>query len=326
MKTKISALGRKRPISASLLCVLTIGLMAMAAPAAQGATQVGQLMPSGAKWLGCLPELNVVQAGVGSGNSYQLPSTGVITRWKFQGVATSSGTASLQVWRRVQNSTFQLVGSSDPEVMKKGLNVFPTQIPAKQGDYLGLHIFTELDACAFNRGEGNKPLGVFGPNPSPRGRLTFERNDSARLNVQAVLEPDTDCDGLGDETQDKAISGGCLPPSAARLVSHKGRGHRGKISLKISCPVLGGNCLSNKLVLRSKKKIDLAGGRPSRLVVGRAKFSLTAGSSKRIRIRLSRKAQRVLSTARLIKAKATIEAKSPIAQPRLSHSTVKIRG
>lgn len=326
MKTNDYALGRKRPISAPLFCVLIIGLMAVAASAAQGATTVGQLMPSGAKWLGCLPELNAVQTDVGSGNSYQLPSTGVITRWKFQGVSTSSVSASLQVWRRVQKNIFQLVGSSEPETVKNGLNNFPTDISAQEGDYLGIHTFAELDACAFNRGAGNKPLGVFGPNPSPGGRLEFERSDSARLNLQATLEPDADCDGLGDNTQDKALSGGCLPPSAARLVSHKGRMRSGKIALKILCPTLGGNCAKNKLILRSRKKISVAGRRPSRIVVGRAKFSLTAGSTKKIRVKLTPKAKRALKTAVPIKAKARIEAASAAAQPRVSHSAVKIRG
>ena len=324
MMTKVFA--PKRSISISLLCLIVAALTAAAAPAAEGAVQVGQLMPSGSKELACLPELNAVQTAVGSGASYQLPSNGVITHWKFLGVSASTSSVSLQVWRRAQGNTFQLVGSSEPRSIKKGVNTFTTDIAAQDGDYIGLHTFAELDACAFNRGGGNKPLGASGPNPSPGERLDFERSDSARLNIQATLEPDADCDGLGDESQDKALSGGCLPPAAARLVSHKARMQHGKAKLKISCPTVGGNCAGNKLVLRSKKKISIGGRPAAKIVVGRARFSMTAGSTRKIKVKLTKKAKSALKAAIPIKAKATIEASSPTAVPRTSKSAVKLRG
>ena len=323
---KTNALAPKRSMSVSLLCLIVIALTATAAPAAEGAVQVGQLMPSGSKQLACLPELNTVQTAVGSGASYQLPSTGVITHWKFLGVTASTSSISLQVWRRTEGNTFQLVGSSEPRSIKKGVNTFTADIAAQEGDFIGFHTFGEIDACAFNRGGGNKPLGASGPNPSPGQQLDFERSDSARLNIQATLEPDADCDGLGDESQDKSISGGCLPPAAAKLLSHKARMQHGKAKLKVSCLTLGGNCAGNMLVLRSKKKISIGGKPAAKIVVGRARFSMTAGMTKKIKVKLTKKARMALKAAIPIKAKATIEASSPTAVPRTSKSAVKIRG
>jgi hypothetical protein len=306
-----------------------LGLSLTATSSVHGAaqiTQIGQLAPPGATLVSCQSDLNAIQTRVGSESSYQLPSAGVITSWQVRGFTSSPATASLGVWNRVLGNTFQLVGKSDPEAFDAGKNNFKTGISAGAGDFLGIHTNAEIDGCAFNRGKGNIPLGVFGPNPSIGDTLDFERTDSARLNISATLEPDADCDGLGDVSQDQVVSGKCLPPSVATLVSRKVRMRRGKVLLKVSCSLHGGDCRDNTLKLRSIRKVKVtANGPPKRLVVGKASFSLVAGSTSRIRVRISPKAKLALNTISPLKSRATIKAKSPIAQPKLSQRNLKIR-
>jgi hypothetical protein len=199
-----------------------------AAVPAYGESQLGQLPnfdPNG----DCAPGSHMVQSALSSGTPYRVPSGGgVITSWRIRAHDTSPGSVRLQVWRPVGGTSFTLVGRSSLEAPTAGVvNQFVTRIAVGSGDLLGRRnelgptgglplgcsftgVFTPLgDANGFN-------LESATPDPAPgetRGLGAFTAG--SRTNIAAVLEPDADCDGFGDETQDGTIDpNGCdsTPP------------------------------------------------------------------------------------------------------------------
>jgi hypothetical protein len=152
-----------------------------------------------------------------AGNPLSLtaPSAGVITKWKSNLVpAPVSIPLTLKVLRQNGPNTVQLIGESSGNITG-GSNAFDTRIPVQAGDRLGLF--------------GSSPFGViFCESPGPENTIggfpgggggvgstnTFVQiSAEARFPVSAVLEPDADNDGFGDETQDKC------PQSAAAQVA-----------------------------------------------------------------------------------------------------------
>jgi hypothetical protein len=155
---------------------------------------------------------NTVQVGVAAGhNSFAAPSGGVITSWSHNARSTSDGTVlKLKVYR-AQGSSFLAVGESEfQDVSDAGPRTFATRVVVAAGDVLGLGLGANADT---------HPASCFQPNGTTgddyRNRVgdlvtgtagTFPGGPfQVRANVAAQLEPDRDCDGLGDESQDPAV-------------------------------------------------------------------------------------------------------------------------
>ncbi|HYI36029.1 MAG TPA: hypothetical protein VEX39_05470 [Thermoleophilaceae bacterium] len=202
----------RRGLAWSLLS-LAAGLAA--ASPAQGAVTVGETATS-------LNEAcdgannNTVQLAVAPGhNSFAAPSAGVITSWSHNARSTSDGTVlKLKVYRAQAGGNFLAVGQSDfRDVSDAGPRTFPTRIAVAAGDMLGL---------GLGANAATHPASCFQPNGQAgdvyRNRVgdlvtgtvgTFPGGPfNVRANVSARLEPDRDCDGLGDESQDTA-GGAC---------------------------------------------------------------------------------------------------------------------
>lgn len=121
----------------------------------------------------------------------------------------------LKVYRPTGNaSQFQAVGESSVDQVASGPNIFETRIPVQTGDHLGLFGSSSIGTlyCA-EEPETENPgnvMGFFSGNPSPGSTATLLGAESELLvPAAAVIEPDADNDGFGDETQDKC------PQSAA---------------------------------------------------------------------------------------------------------------
>lgn len=139
------------------------------------------------------------------------PSSGVITRWKVNlvpevpfGIPTQ-----LKVYRPTGNaSQFQVVGESLSQNVISGTNTFETRIPVQAGDHLGLFGSSEIGTlfCA-EEPEAENPGNVMGffPGNPPTGSTATLLAAEPELLVPAiaVVEPDADHDGYGDETQDQ---------------------------------------------------------------------------------------------------------------------------
>jgi Ca2+-binding RTX toxin-like protein len=207
------ALLRSVALSVSLA---TLSLIATA-PSAGAAVTIGQTATSN---VSCSGLVDLVQPTVTSGNSYVVPATvatGTITSWSAQANA-GGGMLAMKVYRPLGGSSYMVVGHDGPRALNGGeLNTFPASVAVKAGDVLGNSTPSDPGgpACLFSvpgemhlEGLGNLPEG---------GHGDFATFAGARLNVSAVVEPDCDNDGLGDETQDTNLSScapGTIPPPA----------------------------------------------------------------------------------------------------------------
>ncbi len=199
--------------SAVLLCLgAVVGSWSLAPTSAGAATQLGQLAPSPTN---CPGDTDYVQVSANSGTPYEVPSAGVITSWSHQARPTPASSGRLQVWRPAGGTSFTLVGRSELMPFTAGVvNQFAIRIPVRPGDLLGFRVGPGATgaACEFPGGAG---LGTAGrdaagsSDPAP-GETRDLPTSPSLLNVAAILEPDCDADGFGDETQDPSVD--CAAP------------------------------------------------------------------------------------------------------------------
>ena len=160
----------------------------------------------------------MVQLADAPGNPLPLtaPTAGVVTKWKVTRGFTPIETLEdkLKVYRATGSANqFEVVGESPLEVIDEGPNSFDAQIPVQAGDRFGLYgtspsggIFCETESSQDVLGQsvGDSPLG---------STQDFKEVPNKRVAVSALVEPDVDRDGWGDETQDK-----CPRSAAIQLV------------------------------------------------------------------------------------------------------------
>jgi hypothetical protein len=196
----------------TLLAVGAIGLFGALAPSAGAATTLGQTFPPDHEFGGAGV---FIQSG-SPGNSYTVPSNGVITSWSFEAAAGITPPIKLKVVRRVGGDDFLTVGDSQLETPMPGiLNTWPTRIAVNTGDVLA-HAYTG-STDGYRTGVGpdyitNEISGSPGDpslDPPPGTTRTYESDFGDRqIDLAAKLEPDADHDGFGDETQDKCPTNG----------------------------------------------------------------------------------------------------------------------
>jgi hypothetical protein len=148
--------------------------------------------------------------------SFDVPSDGVVVSWSFE-AGSSPPTLKLKVVRYLTTSfgtdSFVVVGDSTPQTpAPNAVNTFPTRIPVRSGDVIGMFI------SAPGKCRNDTPPAGFGyravsGDPAPGTTFTSVAPSTfGILDIAATVEPDCDGDGFGDETQDSDISG-CAPAS-----------------------------------------------------------------------------------------------------------------
>lgn len=148
-----------------------------------------------------------------SGNPLPLaaPSGGVVTRWKSLSGISTSIPEKLKVLRPGSSpKSFAVVGESSYQDVAPGPNAFETRIPVQAGDRFGLYS-PPPDGNSIYCGTGNPgdKMGFVEYDLRPGVGAEFSEIAGSDVPVVAVIEPDRDADGYGDESQD-----GC-PQSAA---------------------------------------------------------------------------------------------------------------
>jgi hypothetical protein len=148
------------------------------------------------------------------GNHYMVPFDGVITQWSYQSDSTPPGGIRFKVGRTSPgadlslNTDITIVGQSATETLApSALNTYGTQIPVKAGDRIGEFI---PDDCS--RQDSLYTDHYFDADVQPGVTELFTVEDFQQ-DISAVVEPDCDKDGLGDETQDADLST-CPQPAA----------------------------------------------------------------------------------------------------------------
>lgn len=132
------------------------------------------------------------------------PSAGVITKWKVNVIpAPVSIPQTLKVLRPNPVAKTALIVGEDSRGIAGGLNSFDARIPVQAGDRLGLFGASAAGTLICEL-PGAHVLGVFAGGGNAGGTVNFaEIAPEVRVPVSAVIEPDADSDGYGDETQDK---------------------------------------------------------------------------------------------------------------------------
>jgi hypothetical protein len=196
-----------------LVVGVVVAALAASLPAPAGAvTVIGQSPPPAGSIPGCFTGSESYQGTVAFAPDYVVPSAGVIVEWRTQGDPGDSG--DLNTFRIYSGDT--ALAQSQTETLTAGiLNRFATRISVTGGERIGLAIdhggADSVSVCGrsnngFNGDQINyrqpiAPVGASSPPISPA-------NTQFRLDVSALIEPDADQDGFGDETQDSCVGTG----------------------------------------------------------------------------------------------------------------------
>jgi hypothetical protein len=181
----------------------------LAAPSAAGAAvTLGQ---TGDAILDCGGQFYLIQSATDGPPSYAVPPGphGVITSWSVEGNSGEEGpgTGRLFVWRpTTAPDRFIYVDSTGPEIFAAGVvRTFAARIPVQAGDVLGM---LAPQPCLL--GGPGYPVGdqvrFFGSTTEPMKGSTQTTTgllSGDRILIAANVEPDSDRDGFGDETQDQ---------------------------------------------------------------------------------------------------------------------------
>jgi hypothetical protein len=128
------------------------------------------------------------------------PSDGVITSWSHQAGSTVGGTLKLKVLRPTGGNSYAAIGEDGPRAPAAGvLNTWPTRVPVRQGDKIGL---VGIGALPCRSGVVDWSLRAVGGDLAVGSAATFDGSSDRMLDLSAVLEADADGDGYGDTTQD----------------------------------------------------------------------------------------------------------------------------
>jgi hypothetical protein len=215
--------------------VAAAALIAMNPPPTGAAVTIGQTFTPNST---CGGDTFFQQASLTQ--QYSAPSPGVITTWAFQADAAPPP-LKFKVGRPVGGNDYTIVAESagvnpTPDI----LNTYLTRISVQAGDQIGF--FAGLGACADQDALAGNMITFFNADLSPGVTATFAQEDERLIDVSAILEPDADNDGFGDETQDKCVGtagafNGC--PNALTLGKVKQKGTKPKVKVTATVPGAG---------------------------------------------------------------------------------------
>lgn len=145
-----------------------------------------------------LPAANTAPGGLTS------PIDGVAVQWRVKS-GSAGNPVSLRVLRPAGGADYTGAGTSTQGTTSAGTSQFSSQVSIKTGDSIGLDIGNSALVWSNNGGANGLVWGS--ANGFPNGLADGTTGTGAapggkELLVQAVIEPDADADGLGDETQD----------------------------------------------------------------------------------------------------------------------------
>ena len=138
-----------------------------------------------------------------------LADQGVVVRWRVRG---GGGQARLQRVALDGARTASALSATEPVQLTGTLQELPAALPVRAGDALGLALTAGARVDSVDLGLGESTLS-WAPALDAAARAGSETAGTT-IAFQAVIEPDVDADGLGDETQDACVNcgGEILPP------------------------------------------------------------------------------------------------------------------
>ena len=233
---------RRRAFALAIMALIGVGALASPVGRADAAVKLGETFePTG----NCSPRTRL-QSGF-PGGQYSAPFSGVITSWSFQ--SSSGGGQSpltLKIGRSAGGNDFTIVAESEGEAIPDddAFFTFPVRISVQVGDVIGIAALPpSVFLCTRSTLGYVVQQGPFGEDVAVGTTAPFTPMNDQQLDVSATLEPDTDSDGFGDETQDKCVgtagtANGC--PSAVTIDKLK---QKGDTRVKVTATVPGAGTL-----------------------------------------------------------------------------------
>jgi hypothetical protein len=196
-----------------LIAVLVGGVALASSGEASAAEVIGQTGPPQE----CGLDQPYTQQAVGAAPAYSPSAYGVITSWSAFGGPTSTPIRQLKlmVLEPAGGTSFKTVRKDTARTLThaNALNTFTgVSLPIEPTQRLGLYALPGAGAspgspCSFTTMNSSDVL-IRAANGEPGGspvNYNVGSDSSRRLNASAVVEPDTDRDVFGDETQDKCV-------------------------------------------------------------------------------------------------------------------------
>jgi hypothetical protein len=164
-----------------------------------------------------------------TGSSYRVPADGVITSWSFHAGADAPVQMKFKVARAAPgtdlstDATLTVVAESGPvDPPANALSTYPVRIGVAAGDIIGLFAGTEVTTDCIRGPVQGFSMHYTAGDVSPGSAVPFQRSQGSQLSLSALLEPDCDGDGFGDETQDADLSSCRCKGQAATLRGTEG--------------------------------------------------------------------------------------------------------
>ena len=159
----------------------------------------------------------------------------MISRWSFQAGSSVPDSVKLKIGRAAPGTNLSapttdlsVTGESASEVLvTNSLNSYSTRVPVQQGDFLGIYL-GGIDYVPCGDQSSTGFVDHYNVSDVLAGTsATFTRETEGQIEVAAVLEPDADHDGFGDETQDQcATNGGTQSPCPVTSAKRKCKKHK----------------------------------------------------------------------------------------------------
>jgi hypothetical protein len=260
-----------------------------------------------------------------------LPGTthGVVTSWRVRG---TDGSTRLRRIAVTESGHATALGVTAPIALDGTNQEIPASLPVETGDALGLDLSDEDTKIAKGVTLGADEIFFWLLLPDDAQNVQAIGEAPVLLAYQAMVEPDVDADGLGDETQDSCVQ--CSPdgpddgdpgddpqadPYAAirkdgpkvRLAG-SAKASKGVASLKVTNPYAF--ALKGRLVLKSGRK-----------AVGKAAVKLAANGSRTVKVRLSRSTARLLARRSKVKLTAAATMQAPVGKVRTTARKVTVK-
>ena len=212
--------------SATVSVIVGCGLL-LAPGTSSAATTLGQTFTPGS----CGEETYIQTATPPGAPSYTAPFDGVITQWSYQSDSTPPPTIRLKVAQDFGGGTLKIVAESAVEnIAANTLNAYQSRISMPAGTDLGEYIHTDCSR------EDDTYTDYFldPPELSVGATSSAFHQEGFQQDISAVLEPDADHDGFGDETQDQCPTNGTTqgPCPKKKKCKHKKKHKSGAVIAK----------------------------------------------------------------------------------------------
>jgi hypothetical protein len=221
-------------LAKAIPAAVLISTALLASPSASSAaTQVGQTVDPSSSF--CSQNTTWLQSTSPS-NQYVVPTDGVITSWSFLGGSIAPSQLKLKVGH-VGTTSLTIVGESAPQTpAANSLNTFSTRISVHALDVIGFYWPSPNARCANTSAPGYTEVFTNGDILPGATGSPIQPEANVQLDISALLEPDADHDGFGDQTQDQcptnAATQGPCPVTHKKKKCKKHKKHRSAESAK----------------------------------------------------------------------------------------------